>query len=110
MVKGDSQAGCAPSVWEDEVRVLRDGDRGARAGVGAGRGHAGGVQLGQEVWGGGGAVKTLCDRGVHDAAGQDVREAAVITSAPTAREKGQPRDGHLGEWLQTSLVSCFVSM
>ena len=77
------------SLGQHEAGVLLDGDGGA--GVGArGRatgGQAGGVHLGQVVPGrlpvhGQLDVEVLGHRGVHDATGEDVREATVVTCAP----------------------------
>lgn len=73
--------------------MLLDGDRGAGGGAGSGCGagasrrHARRMNLGQVVsrrlrlqWQL--QVKLLPHRGVHDAAREDVREAAVVTRAP----------------------------
>lgn len=71
--------------------MLLDGDGGAEVGArgGAAGGQAGGVHLSQVVPGlflvhGELDVEILCHRGVHDATGENVGEATVVTCAPSS--------------------------
>jgi len=94
----DSQVVRVPR-GQDETGVLLDGDGGAAVGARgrAAGGQAGGVHLGQVVPRRRRRlpvqrqldVQVLGHRGVHDAAGEDVGEAAVVARAPVIGSGGK---------------------